>query len=163
MLERTNANKSIVYLAQLHWSRLQKTWFSTPAPVLYVCRYSFAKSTHVCNALLIDFVKKSGSECCFWSTQCIETQARMSNNVKTGVFISLKAQWWTYVDNVVYCNTLHSIKAAFLEPEKAMFTGAILVPMFITIAPCPYTHSKQSKAVHAKWILKVNCEKKWVW
>ena len=62
----------------------------------------------------------------------------------------------------MYCNTLHSIKAAFLELEKAIFTGAILVPMFTIITPGPYTHSKQSKAIHAKYILKVNCEKKWV-
>ena len=40
-----------------------------------------------------------------------------------------------------------------------MFTGAILVPMFTIITPGPYTHSKQSKEIHAKGILKVNCEK----
>ena len=142
----------------------KKTWFFTPAPVLYVCRYSFAaKSTYVCNVLSIDFIKKSGFDCCFWSTQCFETQARMSDNVKNEVFISLKVQWWRFIDKVVYCNTLHSFKAAFLELEKAMFTGAILVPMFTIITPGPYTHSKQSKAIHAKCILKVNCEKKWVW
>ena len=128
MLERTNANKNIVYPAHLHWCRLQKTWFFTPALILYVCTYSFAKSTHVCNVLSIDFVKKSGFECCFWSTQCIETQAKMSSNVKTGVFNSLKVQWWSLINSVVYCNTLPSIKAAILELEKAMFTGAILVP-----------------------------------
>ena len=84
----------------------------------------------------------------------------MSNNVKTGDFISPKVQWWSFIDNVVYCNYLHSIKAAFLELEKAMFTSAILVPMVTIITPGPYIQSKQSKAIHAKCILKVNCEKK---
>ena len=35
----------------------------------------------------------------------------------------------------MHCNILRSIKAAFLELEKAMFTGATLVPMFTTITP----------------------------
>ena len=56
--------------------------------------------------------------------------------------------------------TLRSIKAAFLEPEKALFTGAILVPMFTITTPGPYTHSKQPKAFHANCNLKVNCDKK---
>ena len=93
----------------------KKSWLSTPAPVFYACRYSFAMSTRVCNVLLTDFVKKSRFECCFWSTQCIETQARTSDNVKTGVFISLNVQWWSFTDNVVYCNILRSIKAAFFS------------------------------------------------
>ena len=41
-----------------------------------------------------------------------------------------------------------------------MFTGATLVPMFTNITPGPYTHIKQSKAIHDKCNLKVNCEKK---
>ena len=163
MLERTNANKNPAYPAHLHWCRLQKTWIFTPTPVLYVCRYSFAKSTHVCNVLLIDFVKKSGFECCFWSTQCIETQAKISDNEKTGVLNSLKVQWRSFIDNVVYCNSLHSIEAAFLELEKATFTDAILVPLFTIITPGPYAHSKQSEEIHAKCILKVNWLKKRVW
>ena len=163
MLERTNANKSNVYPAHLQWCRLQKTWLLTLAPVLYVCKYSFAKWTHVFNVLSIDFVTKSGFECCFWSTQGIETQTRLSDNVKSGVCISLKVQWWSFIDNVQYCNTLHSNQAAFLKLEKAMFTGAILVPMFIIITPGPNTYSKQTKTIHAECTLKVNCEKKWVW
>ena len=87
----------------------------------------------------------------------------MSDIVTTGVFVSLKVQWRSFIDNVVYCNNLHSIKAAFLELGKAMFTGDITVPMFTIITPGPYTHSKQSKAIHAKSILNVNWEKKWVW
>ena len=59
----------------------------------------------------------------------------------------------------MYCNILRSIKAAFLEPEKAMFTGATLVPMFTIIIPGHYSHSKQSKSFNAKNDLKVNCEK----
>ena len=51
---------------------------------------------------------------------------------------------------------------AFLELEKPMFTGASPVPMFAIITPGPYTHSKQSKAFHAKCNLEVKCEKKWV-
>ena len=66
------------------------------------------------------------------------------------------------MDNVVYCNILRSFEAAFFEPEKVMFTGTTLVPMFTIITPCPYTHCKQSKAIHAKSDLKVICEKKWV-
>ena len=50
----------------------------------------------------------------------------------------------------MYCNNLHSIKATVPELEKAMFTGAILVPMFTIITPGPYSHSKQSKSIHAK-------------
>ena len=62
----------------------------------------------------------------------------------------------------MFCNILRSIKAALLELEEAMFTGATPVPMFTIITPGPYTHSKQSKAFHAKCNLKVNCEKNWV-
>ena len=62
----------------------------------------------------------------------------------------------------MYCNIFRSIKAALLELEKAMFTGATLVPMFIIITPGPYTHSKQPQTFHAKCNLKVNCEEKWV-
>ena len=43
-----------------------------------------------------------------------------------------------------------------------MFTGATRVPMFTIITPDPYTHNKHSKTIHAKFNLKVNCEKKWV-
>ena len=127
--------------------------------------YSIAMSTHVCNVLSIDFGKMSRFECCFWSTQGIETQARTSDNAKTWVFSSFTVQWWSFIDNVVFCNTLCPIKAAFLELEKPMFNGSTLFPMFTIITPGPYTHSKQSKAFHAnckKRKLKVNCEKKWV-
>ena len=41
-----------------------------------------------------------------------------------------------------------------------MFTGATLGPMFTIVTPGPYTHSKQSKAFHAEYNLKVYCEKK---
>ena len=34
-------------------------------------------------------LKKSRIKCCLWSTQCIETHARTSDNVKTGVFVSI--------------------------------------------------------------------------
>ena len=63
------------------------------------------------------------------------------------------------IDKVVYCNILHSITAAFLELEKAKFTGAILVSMFATNTFGPYVHSKQSKAFHARSKLTLNCEK----
>ena len=66
---------------------------------------------------------------------------------------------WVFIDNIVFCNILRSIKAAFLELEKAMLTGATPVPMFTINTPGPYTHSKQSKAFHANCNLKVNCEK----
>ena len=119
-------------------------------------------STHVCSGsvLSIDFVEKSEFECCFWSTQCTETQARTSDVVKNWVFISLNIQWWSFIYNVVYCNILRSIKAAILELEKAVFTGATLVPMFPIITRGPYTHSKQPKTFHAKQKLKANCENK---
>ena len=67
-----------------------------------------------------------------------------------------------FLDNVVYCNILRSSKAAFLELEKAIITGATPVPMFTIITPGPYTRSKQSKTFHAKCNVKLNCEKKWV-
>ena len=60
----------------------------------------------------------------------------------------------------MYCNILRSSKAAFLELEKAMFTGATLVPLFTIITPGPHTHSKQLKTFHAKCNLKVNYEEK---
>ena len=66
------------------------------------------------------------------------------------------------IDNFVYCIILRSNKAALLELEKAMLTGATPVPMFTIITAGPYTHSKQSKTFHAKSNLKVICEKKWV-
>ena len=92
-----------------------KTWLFTPVLVFYDCRYSKAMSTRVWNLLLTDSIKKFRFECCFWSTQCIDTQARTFENVNTGVFISLNVQWWSFIDNVVYCNILRSIKAAFFE------------------------------------------------
>ena len=66
------------------------------------------------------------------------------------------------VFQVVYCNVLRSIKDAFFELGKAMFTDATHVPMFTIITPGPYTHSKQSKASHTNFILNVNCDEKWV-
>ena len=53
---------------------------------------SFATSLHVCCVLLVDFVKTSGIECCLWSAQCTEIQARTSDIVKTWVFSSLNVQ-----------------------------------------------------------------------
>ena len=78
--------------------------------------------------------------------------------MKTWVFISLNVQGWSFIDNVVYYITSRSIKAAFIELEKAMFNGASLVPMFIIITPVPYTHSKHTKVFQAKCNLKVNCD-----
>ena len=116
-------------------------------------------STHVCNVFSIDFVKKSRFKCCFWSAQCIETQASTSDNVKTRVFISFNIQWRSLIDNFVFCNILRSNKASLLELEKAIFTGGTPAPMFIIITSGPFTHSKYSKAFHAKCNLNVNCEK----
>ena len=140
-----------------------KSMIFTPTPVLYACKYSFAVSTHNCNVFSIDFVEKSRFECCFWSAQCIETKARTSDNVKTWIFTSLNVQWWNIIDNVVFCNILRSIKAAFLELEKAIFTVGNAVRMLTIITPSPYTHSKQSNTFHAKCNLKVTGEEKWVW
>ena len=139
-----------------------KRWFFTSAPLLYACRCSFATSTHVCNVLLTDFVKKSGFECCFWSTQCTESQARTSDIVKIWVSISLNVQWWSFIDIVVYCNILRSIKAAFRGLEKSNVHRRNSCSDVYYITPSPYTHSKQPKAFHAKCNLKVNCEEKWV-
>ena len=113
--------------------------------------------------IIKSFFLKSWFECCFWSAHCIETNSRTSDNVKRWVFTPLNTQWWSFSNKLVYCNILRSIKAAFLELEKAMFTSATLVPMFTIITPGPYTQSKQSRAFHAKCNLKVNCDKKWVW
>ena len=131
-----------------------------PTPVLYACRYSFSMSTHVCNILLRDFAKKSGFDCCFLSAQCIERQARTSVDVETWVFTPFNVKWRNFLDKVVYCNNIRSIKVAFLELEKAMYTVATPVPMFTIITPGRYTHSKSSKIFHAEFNLKVNCEKK---
>ena len=67
--------------------------------------------------------------------QCTESQARTSDNVQTWVFSSLIVQLWSFTDNVVYCNTLRSNKAAFLELEKAMFTVTTAVRMLVIITP----------------------------
>ena len=67
-----------------------------------------------------------------------------------------------FLDNVVFCNILRSIKTAFLELETAMFNGATLAPMFTIIFPGLHTHSKQSEAFYAECNLKVICEKIWV-
>ena len=141
----------------------KKMIFHASTYIVRACKYSFAMSTHVCSVLSKAFVKTSGFECCFWTAQCIETQARTSDNVNIWVFFSFNVQWWSFIDNVMYCNLLRSNKAAFLELEKAMFTGANLVPMFTIITLGPYTHSKQPKTFQAKCNLKVNCEEKWVW
>ena len=133
--------------------------YCTRAGTDWLCQHT----SHVCNLFSIDFVKKSRFECCFWSAQCIETQARTSDIGKTWVFISLNVQWLSLKDNIVFCNVLRSIKAAHLELEKQCSLAQVLFPMFTIITPGPYTHSKQSKAFHAKCYLKVNCEKKWVW
>ena len=137
----------------------KKGWVFTPAPIIYACRYSFAMSTHVCNVLLTDFLKKSESEQCVWSAQCIDRQASTPDIVKTWVFISHNVRWWSFLDYVVYCNTLVSITTAFLELEKAICTVATLLPMFTMITPGPHSHSKHSKTRHTKSNLKVNCEK----
>ena len=78
--------------------------------------------------------KKSQFECCFWSAQCFERQARMSGIVRTWIFRSLNEKWWNFLDNCVYCNILRSIKISFLKVEKALFIDETLVPMF-TILP----------------------------
>ena len=56
----------------------------------------------------------------------------------------------------MYCDTLRSKKAAVLELEKAMFTGATFVAMFTMTTPGPHTHNKYSKTFHAKCNSKVN-------
>ena len=92
---------------------------------------------HVCCLLSIYFVEKSRIECCLWSPQCTETQARMSDIVKSGIFNLLNVQCWSFVGNVVYCNILRSIRAAFFEVENAMFTVATAVRLFTVITPGP--------------------------
>ena len=146
-MECTNVIKIIVKRAHLHWFRLQKTWLSTPTPVLYPCRYSFSMSTHVCNVFSITFVKSPGVP--VWMLFLILM-----------LFWDTSRDFWQCKKLSFYftqCKMiLRSIKAQFLEPEKAMFIGSTLVPMFTIITPGPYTHSKQSKAFHAKYNLKVN-------
>ena len=51
------------------------------------------------------------------------------------VFNSLIVDLWSFTDNVVYCNTLGSDKAAFPELEKAMFTVTTAVRMLAIITP----------------------------
>ena len=83
-----------------------------------------------------------------------------SDNVKTWVYFAQCKRMEFYRQCCVLPFNLRSIKAAFLEIEKAMFTSATLVPVFTVTTPGPYTCSKQSKAYHAKCNFKVNCEKK---
>ena len=61
-----------------------------------------------------------------------------------------------FLDNVVWGNILRSIKAAFLEVEKAMFTVVSLVPMFAIITPVSYTRRKISNSFYARCNFKVN-------
>ena len=63
----------------------------------------------VCNVLLSDFVKKSGFECFLWSGECIERHARAFDKANTWVFSPLNVQWWSFIDDVVYCYILRSI------------------------------------------------------
>ena len=116
---------------------------TTPLCFSYDCRFSNALLGHVSNVLITVSVENSVFECCFWSTQCFERQARTFGKVKTWVFSSLNLQWWSLIDNVVYCNILRSTNAAFLEVEKTMLTVATLVPRFTIITVGPYTCSKQ--------------------
>ena len=116
-------------------------------------------STRVCHVILTDFVKMSRFECCFWSTQCIETYAGTCDNVKIGVFISLNVQWWSFTGNVVYWKVLHSIKAAFFELRKAMFTGATLVLRASSLLVLILTVKNQRQFilnVTWRWIVRKN-------
>ena len=61
-----------------------------------------------------------------------------------------------FLDNVVSGSISRSIKAAFLEVEKAMFTVVSLVPMFTIFIPVPYTRRKKSNRFHARCNFKVN-------
>ena len=115
---------------------------------------------NVCNKLLRDFAKNSGFDCCFLSAQCIERQTRTSVDVETWVFTPFNVKRRNFIDKVLYCNNLRSGNVAFLELEKALYTVATPVQMLTIITPGRYTHSKQSKIFHAKFILKVNCDKK---
>ena len=54
-----------------------------------------------------------------------------------GFFISLNVQWWGFIDDVVYCNILRSMRAAFIELERAMFTVATAVRLLTIITPGP--------------------------
>ena len=132
----------------------------TPASLLCACRYSFAMPTHACNVLLTEFAKKSGFECCLSSAQCIERQARTSDDGETWVFTPLNIKLRSLIDKIVYYNKSRSIKVAILELEKAMYTVATPVLMFTFITPGRYTHSNWSKNFHGNFILMVNCEKK---
>ena len=129
-----------------------------------ICLQVFiAVLTHICNVLLSDLDKLSGFEYCFWFSNCIEIPARPFDNVKTLVFSSFNVHWWSLINNIVYWNFLRSIKAAFLEVEKTMFTVATRVPMFTTINLGFYARSKKSKTFLAECNLKSNCEKKCLW
>ena len=110
----------------------KKTWFFTPTPVFYACRYSFAMSAHVCNLSSKDFVKISRFECCFWSAQCIETQARMSDNVITWVFISLNVQWWSFIDNYL-SGPSGSLRFATYHsrPQISLISSILLAPVLV--------------------------------
>ena len=56
---------------------------------------------------------------------------------KLGVSFAQCTIEWNFIDNVVYCNILRSMKAAFLEIEKAMFTVATAVRMLTIITRGP--------------------------
>ena len=109
----------------------------------YDCRFSNALLGHVSNVLITVSVENSVFECCFWSTQCFERQARTFGKVKTWVFRSLNMQRWSLLDNVVLCYILGATKAAFLEVEKTILTVLTLVPRSTIITHGLYTSSKQ--------------------
>ena len=56
--------------------------------------------------------------CCFWSAQCIETQARTPENLKNCVYKSLNVQWWSLLDNFVFCKILRSIKTSWTRKSN---------------------------------------------
>ena len=49
------------------------------------------------------------------SEPCIERQARTFDIVKTWVFNSVNVHRWSFIDIVVYCNILLSLKPHFLK------------------------------------------------
>ena len=126
--------------------------FFTPADTQMLCWWLCAM--YYCQILL----KSPGLSVASGPRNVLRQQVRTFDIVKTWVFCLLNVQWMSFIDNLVHWNILRSIKAAFLEIEKTMFTVATLVRMFTIITPGHYTRSKQSKTIHANGTLEINCE-----
>ena len=107
-------------------------------------------------------LKSWGFEFCFWPAQCIQRQARISDNVEWWNFSSIIVKM-RFIDNVVYCNSLRSFEAPISWSRESNVHRRNSCSDVHHHHAGPFTWSKKSKTFHAKCMLKINWEKKGLW